>query len=234
MAAHKLLDDDAREAAKFDVIGMSVKPDYINHLAVLSEPVSIRHGMTVDVFEMKPPLLAGQLDPNTSKPLYGTGKAHAVGWIDDLSVDERRYIEIWIKDTRTKVPSNIIKCYIIDPPWYDILEKGTRRIMSRRFSCAGFVLRCYEEGLGIRLLDCTPDCLPPVDRALLESIYDEDTLEVLDRLGDRLGITGPPPWRIVLCGYVLHALNRPVELIRTTPHRVSGVEEAEFPFDAQA
>lgn len=93
LSAIKLPTDQTRHASKFDVVGSSVQPDYINHLGMLSNATEIRRGATVSVFEMGPPLAVGQLNPVTKTPNLGEVAAHVIGWLDDLTSDEMRELE---------------------------------------------------------------------------------------------------------------------------------------------
>ena len=229
MSARKLADDDAYRASKYDVIGTNLNPDYTCHLSLLSDAGVLRPGSEAKVYDMGPPLRAGQASQATGEDVYGFVPAHAVGWIDNLDAESVRDIETWLSDIRTRIQSTSIDRYVIAPPWDDHRDRKTQRIIGRKFSCAGFVLCCYEEGAGIRLLDFNPASLPPIGWETLELIYDQETLARLDRGPAKYGLTDDPPWRIVLCGYVLHALNRASDEIRSRPHKVVGTEEAIFP-----
>jgi hypothetical protein len=229
LASIRLPKDHAHAAQQFDVVGVSIKPDHINHLALLAAPASMKYGDSVPVAEMGPPLRAGQVDPLKNQLIFGNAAGHAVAWIDDLTNGERMAIEDWIQDVRTRVPADWRKCYTIDPPSDVFEDEVTHRSGMRKFSCAGFVICCYEEAINIQILDRSPESLPWVGWETIEKIYDETSLRHLRFLGKQLGLDGTGPWRFVLCGYVLHALNRTSEAIRSQPYRVSGADEAAFP-----
>jgi len=105
-------------------------------------------------------------------------------------------------------------------------EQG--RPLYRRFSCASFVLKVYEEGLGRPLISISdPIQLPEVELNTVAHAYGD--MVQREPMRRRINLEGAPPWRIVLAGYVLHALNRLDTEIRTRSHSVTGVKEAEFP-----
>ena len=88
-------------------------------------------------------------------------------------------------------------------------------------------MRCYEQGAGIVLLHYDPNGLPSVEWNTLLEIYGS-MIDGRERLRAKLGIAGDGPWKIVLSGYVFHALNRPIQQIRSTPYVVQNIEEAAF------
>ena len=78
--------------------------------------------------------------------------------------------------------------------------------------------------------------LPDVDFGMLLKAYPEvEREEVLKRLTegltrDDLGIPGDGPWRIVLAGYVFHALDEiKAADLRSRTHTPKSVDEAYFP-----
>ena len=131
------------------------------------------------------------------------------------------------------MPENPYRRYIVKPhaDWYRAPETGHR--LYRRFSCAGFVLECYRH-INVDLV-CTDDSdLPDVDLATLVNAYPElEREEVLARLGSTrndLGIPGGGPWRIVLAGYVFHALDKvAVGSPRPSAYKVVDLAAAWFP-----
>jgi hypothetical protein len=86
-------------------------------------------------------------------------------------------------------------------------------------------LRAYREA-GIELVDCNPDRLPLVSLDVLFQAY-PDREDQLHRplVRRRLGLDGAGPWPAVLAGYVLNALDRTADDIRTAPHTVQAGDE---------
>lgn len=112
--------------------------------------------------------------------------------------------------------------YIVDPPWHDVRDSVTGVRRYRRFSCAGFVLDSHLQ-IDIELLDLDDGVLPEVDKKMLESAYPDVARKGADL--EDYGVGGDGPWRIVLAGYVLHALNRPSERIRHEPYQAQSGDE---------
>jgi hypothetical protein len=114
--------------------------------------------------------------------------------------------------------------YCIAPHVSPLTDKdGT--ILFRRFNCAGFVLEAYRSA-GISLLDTGGEALPEVGLDLLKEQY-PDFASALDRptLRERMGLTGSGPWPVVLCGYILNALDRTEDQIRAQPYRANPGDE---------
>lgn len=129
----------------------------------------------------------------------GNMKAHAVGWIDELSTEEYGRIEDWLNELKTTT----IKIEYIGFPAAEIeTDKVTRRPIGRKFSCAGFVHSCFKEALGIELV--AEEDLPEVGLDLLKRVWGPI---VETRRGQR-HLRGPGPWRVLLPSYLFHALAR--------------------------
>ena len=91
-------------------------------------------------------------------------------------------------------------------------EKEVR--LFRRFSCVSFVLAAYLDGADVDLLDSSdPESLPEVDLEVIAQAYGEN-LSRSERMRAEVGLPGAGPWRILLAGYVCHAMNRSDESIR--------------------
>lgn len=61
------------------------------------------------------------------------------------------------------------------------------------------------------------DQLPPVSLQLLDAAY--PGVEARPDLRARYKLGGDGPWNVVLAGYVLNALDRPVDAIRREPYQ---------------
>jgi hypothetical protein len=133
--------------------------------------------------------------------------ATAAGWIEDLSPDEEAGMELWLQDIQTRITASpnanrVRRVYTVRPAaQVDRAENGT--CIGRRFSCAGFVERCYAEGAGISLI-ASEATLPEVD---LQALVDIWPMAQSPARG-RFGLTGDGPWRVLLPAYLLHALGR--------------------------
>ena len=233
LAATRLKPGQEQRVGIFDIIGKITDSGYVAHVGILETANTVAFNTLARVFHSGPPLEIGQLDAGTDQPVLGEMPVHLAGWIDNLRQEEWRGIHAWIADARTRIPPSVTRLtnYCIDPPFREVPDSVTGRVINCQYSCVGFVMRCYEVGAGIILLNYDPSVLPPADLDVLRDIYGE----ILDRLlrspaaSNRVGLGGDGPWRIVLPGYVFHALNRQVNDIRDTPHVVRSVDEAAFP-----
>jgi hypothetical protein len=109
-------------------------------------------------------------------------------------------------------------------------EKGVP--LYRRFNCVSFVLAAYLVGAGISLIDTSDaEGLPEVDIGTVARAYGE-YLRTHDRVRTDIGLPGKGPWRILLAGYVCHAMNRADGLIRSASYTVPGVGAANFPMSS--
>ena len=196
--------------ARYDVIGQHSpdSPPTITHVALYNgDREKISFDQDIDVAHMRPPLQSND-----------TISAHAAAQIP-LDTDEIKIIEVWITKiedeySQSGVENNWRSQFWIDPPWKDRLNKknGVRRY--RRYSCAGFVMDSHCQ-VDINLLQVDKETLPDVTEDMIKSAYDISDIAILRRFGVR----GDPPWRIVLAGYVLHALKRESKDIRRGPYQ---------------
>jgi len=196
----------------------------------------LRYGEAVRVWEMAPPLVAGQ------PSLLKTGRdpkcaAHVVGWLD-LKGDERDGMTEWLAEVETEgeqrpVGPRMWLQYTVSLDPKDEWAMDERNVpLFRRFSCASFVLKAYAEGAGVVLLDLSdPLRFPEVDLDSVCRAY-EPRIRTLERFRSNIGLAEAGPWRIVQAAYVLHAFDRPDEQIRLAAHTVTGPEECDFPLPA--
>lgn len=105
--------------------------------------------------------------------------------------------------------------YLVHPAWKDVRDPNTNVRRYRRYSCAGFVLDAHRQ-VELDLLKIDETSLPEVDKVTLATGY--PGLEMHESLLDRLGIPGSGPWKVVLPGYVVHALDRTSEEVRQGPY----------------
>ena len=210
------LADQTATLSRFDVVGMHSErsPGFVKHVALLnSDDREVNFADTVDVVHIKPPL-------RTDDSLC----AHVAGRIP-LTNDQINSIEAWIVKVDDELRAQNArrwKQYIIDPPWEDICDEDTGVRRYRRYSCAGFVLDAHLR-VDVSLLMIDKEALPEVTRQTLEAAY-PGVFHNRDLL-DRFGLQGNGPWRVVLAGYVLHALDRSRDEIRAEPYIAQGGDE---------
>jgi len=202
--------------ARFDALAEYSKGarSFVRHVALYDdEALELSDEQVVEVVHMGPPL-----------SMVGRIKARAVGSVP-LSTDEIKEVASWtveIDDEYQREGANWLRQYVIDPPWRDEIDPNTGVRRYRRFSCAGFVLDAHNQ-VGIPLLVIDKEKLPEVNEATLELAYPDHRFR---RLREELGLPGHGPWRIVLAGYVLHALNRTSEEIRRKPYQAHAGDES--------
>jgi hypothetical protein len=209
---------------------------FVQHVAILQNDMQLSYAMKrVLVWQMCPPLVVGAQSATTAVRIAtATGispdeylhcTAHLVAGLQ-LDADDLEGIKTWLAEVdKESRPTTPLFQYYVDPPmkW----AEGENKVrLFRKFSCAGLVLECYRS-VGIDLLVQDSLRLPEIDLATVVSIYGPDmTAEAVRR---RIGIPGNGPWRVVLAGYVIHALNRPDDVVRRSPHCPSSSEERYFP-----
>ena len=234
MPAHKL--SATQTAPAYSIVGVySERPEaeFVRHVAILAEDTQLEFGRPAAVFHMGPPLVAGERSRKTpgAKPEC---PAHLAGSVP-LDLDDNEGIKDWLAEVdKQRMPENPFKRYVVKPhaDWYRAPETGRR--LYRRFSCAGFVLECYRY-IGVVLVNTAEQDLPDVSFAMLVRAYPvldrEEALQKLTGLTrDDLGVPGEGPWRIVLAGYVFHALDRVTEEEpRPAAYSPDSVADAHFP-----
>jgi hypothetical protein len=223
-------------ASRYSVVGMyseEAGSRFVCHLALLREDGRLTYGATSQVWDMAPPLVAGEQSRHKAGR-DAACEAHLVGWVD-LTAEEQEGVTDWLaevdKQDRPLGQREKWKQYTLSLDPRDEWHRDERGVpIFRRFSCVTFVMSAYQEGAGVRLLDVSnPARLPEVELETVARAYG-DEVRRLARLRAIIGIPGDGPWRIVLAGYVLHALHRPEEHIRQAGHTVTGLAESEFPF----
>ena len=210
------------DLALFDVVGEDGNiATFIKHVGLAMSPG--KHSADgVPVVDMAPPL-HGQDE-------YGHMKADVIGNAV-LTDDDRRKIATFVDrhageheafrqlggfDFLRAFP----KMYIVYPHMKPFYEKNDERYARMRFSCAGFVFEAYKKAR-IRLVD--PEVLPPVEMDTVQSCY-PDLVRLVEsgRVSpEDLGLEGPGPWPVLLCGYLFHALNRDAAAVRSEPYAPS-------------
>jgi hypothetical protein len=193
---------------RFDVVGQdaAATPEFIGHIALARErATNYRVTEPLNVVHMRPPLEhAGQCH------------AHCIGSVG-LTADEEQQIAVFSDEIQSEYLAaqvNTRSQYVISPHVKEVRsDDGT--VVCYRFSCAGFVIEAYHEA-GIDVLTFADEDLPPVSLDALKTQYPRFAgLLDSDRMREELGIPGDGPWRVVLAGYVMNALDRPESAIRS-------------------
>jgi hypothetical protein len=200
------LSPEGEELGRYDVVGRHAAgtDGFVRHVGLYnSERERVTRDQSVAVAHIGPPLQqAGQM------------RVHVAGRVP-LSSTEVTSIGVWIEKIADEVRTAEDQAqYWIDPPWKDVTDPNTGVRRYRRYSCAGFVLDAHRQ-VDVELLNLEKTALPEVNAQTLGSAYPRVDL---DRLQD-FGLADGGPWRIVLAGYVIHALNRANEEIRARPYQ---------------
>ncbi|MCY3022159.1 MAG: hypothetical protein NTW87_24370 [Planctomycetota bacterium] len=206
-------------------------PHFICHVALALEDTTVSSSdAAVNVAHMKPPHRSrGRMPIHAvgSVPLTA-GERNSVGLfigeVDQEQKAEQKRLEL-LGDLN--ILDKMLCGYVIRPHTDEVeIKSQDGTLMYRRFSCIGYVLEAYgEQGAGIILLDTREDSLPEVEEELLRLAYPpleqmQNDPDYRARLASR-GLDGAGPWRVVLPGYVLHALGRSENEIRRSAYRAA-------------
>jgi hypothetical protein len=201
---------------------------FVQHVALLRSEQELRYDEAdVRVWHMGPPLIIGQKSIGLARADASCRAVHVAG-IVDLDADDLEGIRTWLaeveKEDRPYGMTGTPRQYIVKPhvEWARASETG--RPLYRKFSCAGFVLECYRAA-GVQLVSLPDDTLPEVD---LQTVLQAYPAAAVEALRARIGIPGPGPWRILLPGYLFHALDRLTPTTALTGYTPSSAAEAHY------
>ena len=211
------LSNDPVSVGKYDVAGVDADspmlPNFVRHVGLFGdERKELRRNEQLPLVHMGPPLGVNE----------GEIPVHAVGTAG-LSTDDILQVQVFVDDRAGEYEAAKIRnpraqyCVI---PHAEPHEEPDGTVTYWKFSCAGFVIEAYRY-VDLDLLVTDQERLPPVDVDLIEAAYPG----IFDsaRRRERYNLRGDGPWKIVLAGYVINALDRPVDAIRGIPYQpVSG------------
>jgi len=210
------LDQGPQTLSLYDVVGQRAEGQtyFVTHVGFHdADNQSIKSGGDVSAVHMRPPLEQGK-----------TIKVHVAGHVP-FTNDEIKEISGWIAEITDEYHKEGIdpkRQYVIHPPWKDECDSNTGVRRYRRYSCAGFVFDGHRQ-VDIELMQIGADALPNVERPTIISAY--PYAEQYPMLLHKYGLEGDGPWKVVLPGYILHALNRPTDQIRQEPYRAKEGDE---------
>lgn len=243
MSGKRLEPRRAAALPRFAVIGTYSamrNGSFVQHIAILRKECEVEFGDKVAVWHAAPPIVAGDRTSSMSPNAMHASTAHVVAYLDDLSVGEVQGIETSLADIDANTQQLSVQAsehkaraalegyqahYTVHPPVQWVRDTKTGRRRYRKFSCSGFVVECYK-GAGIVLIEVEGEILPQVDLQLLSQGYGESILDPKRR--NTIGLAGDGPWRILLAGYVLHALARDANEVRETPYCPIDTSAASF------
>jgi hypothetical protein len=210
---------DKLHVRKFDVVGQDSAgtSEFIRHVGLANEEKdSLGSLPVVPMVRMGPPLSQGA----------ASGAISAIG-AAGLTVDEALQIQVFVDEQVLEyeaAKAGRREQYVIAPHMKEEKSRdGT--IICRRYNCAGFVIEAYRSA-GVDFIQTAQESLPPVAQSTLEIQY-PDMVRLLENLKNRenFGIPGDGPWPVVLAGYVLNALDRDENEIRSVPYIASAGDE---------
>jgi hypothetical protein len=215
MAASEIVADVVAPA--FAVVAKWNERPLVRHVALLYEETTLSPGKHVRAYEMGPPLRAGQPDAK-GESLRGIIAPDLVGWID-LTEEQTRAISNNIEEIRRLIPHPTTRSSASPEagtqycarPAYSMTQQGYLRC-----SCVGFVLYAYRDV--VTLVKADDESLPDVPLSVIERIW-----QGLSNRRAECGLEGSGPWKVVLPGYVVHALDG-----ESLPHTAVSGQEA-FP-----
>lgn len=217
------LNDEPVSVRKYDVAGKDADSgslaNFVGHVGLFGDDRGqLRRDDRQPLVHMGPPLGVNE----------GEHAVHCVGSAG-LTTDDILQIQVFVDERAgeyeaTKIRQDIRAQYCVRPH-VEAHREPNGTVTYWKYSCAGFVIEAYRY-VGLDLLITDEERLPPVDLRLLVAAYPD--IAASARLRARFNLQGDGPWKVVLAGYVLNALDRSVEAIQRAPYQpVSG--DAFFP-----
>lgn len=205
MTARRLQKEHAVTVPKFAVVGTyhtTPGTHFVQHVSLIREETQIQGLQEVAVWHMGPPLVAGPRS-SVATSQNSTCPANLIGLVE-LDAQDIEGLETWLAEVdKEERPPGLRDQYVVNPPMRWARAENTVRTY-RQFSCVGFVLEGYRS-IGINLInDGDPSQLPEVDLDTLLQIY---PFAKYTRNREMFGIPGNGPWRILLAGYLFHAVD---------------------------
>jgi hypothetical protein len=208
----------------FDVVGQDGdEPDFIGHTG-LAESASTEQVANVPVLDMGPPL-HGQGGPAhvtanvVGRAILNDDEVRKIKTFVDRHANEHLvFLQLSTRQLLNAAPH----MYCIHPH-ESPLHEDDGRYSRTRFSCAGFVFEAYKKA---RITFVDTNALPMVDLTVVRLAYPRQVrwMEMGRISSEALGIQGSGPWPVLLCGYLFHALNRGVDVIRHEPYAPSAAD----------
>lgn len=182
-----------RCAKRLEVVGSYGAVSHaVGHVALLAADAELGPATGTSVYQMGKRL---EIDPPTSM------NVDAVAWLP-LSATEEQQIDVWLDDMKTRTA----RCtYLAFPDAGTRADPITGNVTGFTFSCAGFVRTAYRDGAGLDLTG-PQGTWPEVDAATVRAVW-AIPVDAERRVLDFVGLSGPGPWRILLPGYLMHALS---------------------------
>lgn len=184
---------------RYSVVGRCSAKHAVSHVGILADArdlklVQMGRQLAVAAFHMA--------NPSDKLEMPGTMQVNAVGWLHDMTPDEQASIEDWLNELKTI--ANTIE-YWACPSRVLRKDPSTGRDIAVKFSCAGFVQHCFAEAVLVELVVCDEE-LPEVDVDVLKEAWPFVVRQQHRGQAEQLLGGGHGPWKVLLPGYLFHAL----------------------------
>ena len=205
------LDQNPKRLPHMGVVGQDAQiAGFIGHAGLTNqEHPEVKVKQPVSVCHMQPPLAA-----NSEMLAHVHGDA-------ELTDDEANQIALFADEHAEEHEAQnrrIDRVYVVRPHTVDTREDDETTV-SRKFSCAGFVIEAYRNA-GIDLVDTDEDALPQVAKESVSIAYPQIFARSnASAILTGIGLNGSGPWPVVLPGYLFHSLARDAGEIREGPYR---------------
>lgn len=183
------------------IIGTQTGMRDVHHVGLLATEIPLTLQMTQ---------LADVYDMGRDGPAHAKMRVDLMGCLSHLDDDTQKEMRLWARnfthrgaDIRYHVrPASMTKASdtLDGPPTY------------WKFSCAGFVERCYRDVGGIQLV-VDEECLPLVELDMLKRIWPDEFNNprlnnpiVQTRVLRSYGLEDNGPWPILMPAYLFHAI----------------------------
>ena len=165
---------------------------------------------------------------------HDSTRVHFVGWLENLNPEEMRVMRRWLRRVSTFFPSSsppmpsyrlgselaisrfLKDCqYIAHPPYREDRDPVSGNLRAIWFSCAGFVIQCYEAAAVVRLVvPWTTAGFPLLTAEQIRNIWFPSWIKMTTEIAAALNLTGDGPWPVTVPGYVINAFWREDNLVR--------------------
>ncbi|HLJ95889.1 MAG TPA: hypothetical protein VKU02_22125 [Gemmataceae bacterium] len=242
-----ILDRAGQAVPNLSVVGSRWNDSrFVKHVALLPPLEIMETGEPPTIAYGRRPVTLAPSDDNPYKVIHVRGEQ---GFCIDHHI--RPYVLAWLEGTdstaamkalKTVIDEILVRIHLRDLKisWSahtsrvilrnrTLKDVGTNKPISWSFSCAGFAVWCFEKATGTQLL-VDDDALPPVPLEAILEPYELDSLETQHLLQElqKMNLSHPGPWKIVLPGYLIHSLSRPTTQVHNVPY-TPAIDDAYYP-----
>lgn len=195
MAAISLQKNERYDFAPHAIVGSRNPDGFIFHVGVLASSATVSAGSSVKVIGQEPPIT----DHNTS--------CDAVAWFelsDDQLESGNHWIEAISPESRRNQQSRF-ESYQAYPAIEEPVDPVTGASIKRKFSCIGFVICLYKEGLQAPIpLASDYENFPRISLQEVCLVWEAAKRPIFRKIANLLD---EGPWPLVLPAYAFHAMD---------------------------